>query len=522
MVAARLGNKANRNRFAGTFWYHTPDDPDDDQAWFGLNTVLKNYEQTPPDRPWSAEVEDFRAVAKRVDAVRAERAEVYRAINRRSRMDGQLASLRRTVASAGRRVGKARTRRDTAVDAERKHAAEAERIALARQAEAEQRARNHEAHAERLVRQGEVVIERVVNGRKADAERSVRSWEAEMPRRWQFRADYRETRPGLWRQVRTFGAARRQWAQHDDWLTGQLNEAQEELGRARKELTAAQHEIDTARREVATAQQELVEARHVLTVGVPKPVVEHEPLVAARWWPISRSPNGTGRCGNAGSTRNCSTTSPRSTPPRVASTACSRSLTHRAPSSGTCSASPVTGSGCNRFGTCWRRPPWSGKKINGRKRHIAVGVEGFLLAVVVTAANIGDRMGAKLLVIAVLNVCTRLKLVWADSGYDGAPLARWIRSVADATLQIIKRTEQHTFRVVPRRWVVERSFGWLLRYRRLVRDYERHTEHHEAMVYWATVLLMTRRLARRRSDPPTVQRWGQPRTVASEPDPAPT
>lgn len=163
----------------------------------------------------------------------------------------------------------------------------------------------------------------------------------------------------------------------------------------------------------------------------------------------------------------------------------------------------------------------SGKKINGRKRHLAVDVEGFLLAVVVTAANIGDRMGAKLLIIALLNVCTRLKLIWADSGYDGAPLTGWIRSVADATLQVIKRTEQHAFRVVPRRWVVERSFGWLLRYRRLVRDYERRTEHHEAMVYWATVLLMTRRLARRHTNPPINQRWGQPRTVATGPNPAP-
>jgi transposase len=164
----------------------------------------------------------------------------------------------------------------------------------------------------------------------------------------------------------------------------------------------------------------------------------------------------------------------------------------------------------------------SGKKINGRKRHLAVDVEGFLLAVVVTAANIGDRMGAKLLVIAMLNVCTRLKLIWADSGYDGAPLTGWIRSVAGVTLQVIKRTEQHTFRVVPRRWVVERSFGWLLRYRRLVRDYERRTEHHEAMVYWATVLSMTRRLARRHTNPPIIQRWGQPRTDASGPDPATT
>lgn len=162
----------------------------------------------------------------------------------------------------------------------------------------------------------------------------------------------------------------------------------------------------------------------------------------------------------------------------------------------------------------------AGKKINGRKRHIAVDVEGFLLAVVVTAASISDRAGAKLLVIALLNVCTRLKLIWADSGYDGAPLAGWVRSVAGVVLQVIKRTELHRFRVVPRRWVVERSFGWLLRYRRLVRDYERRPEHHEAMVYWATVLLMTRRLSRRSSDPPVIQRWGQPRPPASEPDPA--
>lgn len=162
----------------------------------------------------------------------------------------------------------------------------------------------------------------------------------------------------------------------------------------------------------------------------------------------------------------------------------------------------------------------SGKKINGRKRHIAVDVEGFLLAVVVTAANVGDRMGAKLLVIALLDTCTRLKLIWADSGYDGAPLAGWIRSVAGVAVQVIKRTEVHTFRVVPRRWVVERSFGWLLRYRRLVRDYERRIEHHEAMVYWATVLLMTRRLARR-GDLPVIQRWGQPRPAIPEAEPAP-
>lgn len=164
----------------------------------------------------------------------------------------------------------------------------------------------------------------------------------------------------------------------------------------------------------------------------------------------------------------------------------------------------------------------SGKKINGRKRHIAVDVEGFLIAVVVTAANIGDRMGAKLLLIALLNTCASLKLIWVDAGYDGRPLAEWARSVARVTLKVIKRTEVHTFKVVPRRWVVERSLGWLLRHRRLVRDYERRPAHHEAMVYWATVMTMSRRLARRSTDPPVKQRWGQPRSASPYLHPAPT
>jgi transposase len=164
----------------------------------------------------------------------------------------------------------------------------------------------------------------------------------------------------------------------------------------------------------------------------------------------------------------------------------------------------------------------AGKKINGRKRHLAVDTQGLPLAVVVTAASIGDRMGAKLLVITLLNTCTRLRLIWADSGYDGQPLTTWLRTAAHLTLEIIKRTELHVFKIVPRRWVVERTFGWLLRYRRLVRDYERRPDHHEAMVHWATILIMTRRLARRATDPPVKQRWGQPRSAVAQPSPAPT
>jgi hypothetical protein len=92
--------------------------------------------------------------------------------------------------------------------------------------------------------------------------------------------------------------------------------------------------------------------------------------------------------------------------------------------------------------------------------------------------------------------------MWADSGYDGKPLADWMKKTADITLEIVERTSPHAFQVVNRRWVVERTFGWLMRYRRLARDYERLPEHHGAMIYWATVFIMTKRLARYETGPP--------------------
>ena len=149
-----------------------------------------------------------------------------------------------------------------------------------------------------------------------------------------------------------------------------------------------------------------------------------------------------------------------------------------------------------------------GKKITGRGRHVAVDAEGWLLGLVVTAASVSDRAGAKLLVIRLLDAFGTLKIMWADSGYDGAPLAAWIRAVAGITLEVVRRCDPHAFQVVRRRWVVERTFGWLMRYRRLARDYERLTAHHEAMVYWATIMIMTRRLARYQASQPPEQRWG--------------
>jgi transposase len=152
-----------------------------------------------------------------------------------------------------------------------------------------------------------------------------------------------------------------------------------------------------------------------------------------------------------------------------------------------------------------------GKKITGRGRHLAVDTEGWLLALVVTAASVSDKAGAKLLIIRLFNAFSTLKIMWADSGYDGAPLARYAKAVAAITVEVVKRTSPHSFQVVRRRWVVERTFGWLMRWRRLVRDYERRTDNHEAMVYWATVFIMTRRLARYENQQPSIKRWGEDR-----------
>jgi transposase len=155
-----------------------------------------------------------------------------------------------------------------------------------------------------------------------------------------------------------------------------------------------------------------------------------------------------------------------------------------------------------------------GKKITGRGRHLAVDAEGWLLAIVVTAASVSDRAGLKLLVIRLLDAVGTLQIMWADSGYDGSPIAAWVKAAAAITLEVVKRSSPHSFQVVRRRWVIERTFGWLMRYRRLARDYERRVDHHEAMIYWATILIMTKRLARYETGRPPPKRWGGDRQPA--------
>jgi transposase len=138
----------------------------------------------------------------------------------------------------------------------------------------------------------------------------------------------------------------------------------------------------------------------------------------------------------------------------------------------------------------------AGKKTKGRKRHIAVDTGGLLLAIVVTAANIQDRDGAHRLLAALRARFSTVAHVWADGGYAGRLLA-WASTVLSLTVEVVKRTDKTTgFVVLPRRWVVERTFGWISKHRRCVRDYETLPEHHEAMVHIAMIMTMSRRLAR--------------------------
>jgi putative transposase len=133
------------------------------------------------------------------------------------------------------------------------------------------------------------------------------------------------------------------------------------------------------------------------------------------------------------------------------------------------------------------------KKVNGRKRHIVTDTLGLLLTVVVHEANLSDRVSAETVLTKVRAQFTRITTIFADQGYTGK-LIETIRTTLKLTLTIIKRTEVRKFHILPRRWVVERTFGWFGFYRRLAKDYERHPTHSEAFVYIAMSNIMLNRL----------------------------
>jgi transposase len=123
-------------------------------------------------------------------------------------------------------------------------------------------------------------------------------------------------------------------------------------------------------------------------------------------------------------------------------------------------------------------------------------VTGLLLTVPVTAAGVQDRDAAKPLLRNLRKAYPTIKLTWADGGYAGK-LVTWAAAALKLTLQIVKRPDDlHTFKVLPRRRVVERTLARITRHRRTVRDYERLAAHHETYIYWAMIIVMTRRIAR--------------------------
>ena len=133
--------------------------------------------------------------------------------------------------------------------------------------------------------------------------------------------------------------------------------------------------------------------------------------------------------------------------------------------------------------------------VNGRKRHIAVDTLGLLLAVVVTAADVGDRDGARLLAGELQRGrFPRLVRLWADQGYRGPELAAYLWQIGHWVLEVVRRQAgQQGFVVIPKRWIVERTFGWLNRYRRLSKDYEELPETSEVMILIAMTHLMLQR-----------------------------
>jgi putative transposase len=138
----------------------------------------------------------------------------------------------------------------------------------------------------------------------------------------------------------------------------------------------------------------------------------------------------------------------------------------------------------------------AGKKVKGTKRHLLADTLGLLLCVVVHAANIQDRDGAKLVLSKAHGLFPGLRLIWADGGYAGK-LLEWCLRVCGWVLEIVKRSDAAKgWVLLPRRWVVERTFGWLSQCRALARDYEFHPQTSEALIQVAMIHLMLRRLAK--------------------------
>jgi putative transposase len=136
------------------------------------------------------------------------------------------------------------------------------------------------------------------------------------------------------------------------------------------------------------------------------------------------------------------------------------------------------------------------KRIKGRKRHLLVDTLGLLLGIGITPASTPERAGAQTLLSRVLEGFAALQLMWVDGGYTGENFAQAVKEIAPGLeVEVVKRSDDlKGFKLLPRRWVVERTFGWLMRHRRLVRDYETSESSAQAFIYLSMIRIQLRRL----------------------------
>lgn len=134
----------------------------------------------------------------------------------------------------------------------------------------------------------------------------------------------------------------------------------------------------------------------------------------------------------------------------------------------------------------------AGKKIKGRKRHVITDTLGLVLAVLVTAANVHDTVGGKVLLDELAAAHPRVSKVWADGGYQSSIFNHG--AIHRIDVEVVQRTRTKGFEPLPKRWVIERTFGWLMQHRRLARDYEALPQRSRTMIHWAMANKMAREL----------------------------